>query len=506
MQVYSFFQDSALPIRIVVELHTRFQIPSFQILGLPAPEIQEARERIMAAFISCDYDFPKKKVIVNLAPSAIRKSGTGHDLAIALRILESSIDLDWPEHLYAWGELALNGEIKPCGKMANLIEMLLSVQSEPCTLLLSHADAILFQRYLKWRTENDLPVPQQLAVLAVVSLKEIPDLLSGKVLNAFLSHTTSAQKASSLELLSLSDSLARTLEIALTGRHHLLLLGPKGVGKSQALEWFKALVPDSTAAQTWTRILYEESRNQEPSFETPVRQVHSQVKPSHLLGSFSQKGFRAGELSLAHGGLFVADEFMEWPRDSKECLREPLQSKQVTITRVHGQTTLPCDIQLVGTGNLCPCGGITAPLRAWVQVAPRRFPCRCKISDFETYFKKLSGPIADRIDLIHLHATLPNLEAKRVDVGEWKRKIGENRNFAIKTFGQLPSLLEVDWLEKNLPKNKKFDSLLERLPSLRSRHKAMRVARTLQAIDRSEHLKEEHLFEAIAMRFTDNLE
>ena len=130
MQVYSFFQDSVHPSRITVEVHTRFQIPSFQILGLPAPEIQEARERIMAAFVACEFDFPKKKVIVNLAPSSIRKSGTGHDLAIALRILESTLDLEWPEHLFAWGELGLDGEIKACGKMANLTELLLQHSKE----------------------------------------------------------------------------------------------------------------------------------------------------------------------------------------------------------------------------------------------------------------------------------------------------------------------------------------------------------------------------------------
>ena len=278
------------------------------------------------------------------------------------------------------------------------------------------------------------------------------------------------------------------------------------MGKSQALEWFKELIPQSSAEQTWTRLLLEESRNQEPTFATPVRQVHAQIKPPHLLGSFSAKGFRAGELSMAHGGLLIADEFMEWPRDAKECLREPLQNKKVIVTRVQGQHQLPCDIQLVGTGNLCPCGGVPPTFRSLITLEPKQFPCRCKMIDFHDYFKKLSGPIADRIDLVHLHIALPKYESRVIDAEAWRARIEANQTFAKKTFGKLPSELEVDWLEKNLPDHKSFNSMLNRLPSLRARHKVLRVARTLQSMDRNPALKEEHVFEAISMRIMDNLE
>lgn len=504
MQVFSFFQESVQPIRISIEIHTRFQIPSFHVLGLPAPEIQEARERIMAAFTACGFEFPKKKVIVNLAPSAIRKSGTGHDLAIAIRVLESTIEAEWPEKLFAWGELGLDGEIKSCGRMANLIDLLLQPENSDSTLLLSPPDADAFDRYIDWRKAQALSIPKKIKLSVVSSLKEIPDSLETSP-----SRVSRIQVASPIRLsprlLPLAPSLERTLEISISGRHHLLLLGPKGVGKSQCLDWFKELTPPSSADQTWTRILFEETRNQTPSFDIPIRQVHAQVKPPHLLGSYSTKGFRAGELSMAHGGLFIADEFMEWPRDAKECLREPLQSKQVILTRVLGQCTLPCDIQLIGTGNLCPCGGVPPSVRPHLRLDPNQFRCRCKPLDYQNYLQKLSGPIADRIDLIHLHTAMPQFEAA-TDGTLLKNKILKNQQFSKERFKVLPSQLTVETLEKNIPPQMAFETLLKRLPSLRARHKALRVAHTLQAMEQSDHLKEEHVFESISMRIMDNLE
>jgi|GEM_PF-643422 len=512
MQVHSFFQESVQASRITVEIHSRFQIPSFQILGLPAPEIQEARERIMAAFTSCGFEFPKKKVVINLAPSSVRKSGTGHDLAIAIRVLESALDLQWPERIYAWGELGLNGEIKPCGKMASLMDLLLKERTRSGMVLLSPVDARTFESYRQWRIRNALPVPQAFLVVSVPSLEDVPEVIrSGTSKNKISEVPASHAHAHPLtwpSLLPLSTPLSRVVEISITGRHHLLLLGPKGVGKSEALEWFKAILPESPPEQTWARLLFEESRQARASFETPVRQVHSQVKPAHLLGSFSKRGFQAGELALAHGGLFIADEFMEWPRDAKECLREPLQSKRVILTRVSGQSILPCDVQLVGTGNLCPCGGVPAPLRGIVGVSTKHFPCRCRAIEFQNYFQKLSGPIADRIDLIHLYAPSGEsgieFDMTPVNPDEWRKRIAENRAFANETFGKLPSDLSVHWLERNLPRKKSIETMLKRVPNLRSRHKVLRVARTLQSMERTSTQTEEQIFESVSRRFTNS--
>jgi magnesium chelatase family protein len=420
MQVISVIHCQYLPQKIFIELNSRFQIPSFQILGLPAPEIQEARERIMAAFTASGFEFPKKKVVVNLAPSSIRKTGTGHDLAIAVKILEQVLDLKWPEEILAWGELGLNGKIKACGQVASLIEVLLP-EKERCKaalLVISSQDARLLRQYLHWRKSNQLPIPENIEILCVDRLGDLPEVIENRksVPGICLAAEDAEQPLlssfeSTRSLLPLGPSLKRVIDIAMTGRHHTLLLGPKGTGKSQALEWFKALTPPSLPDQTWVRLLQSEQ-----GFETPVRRVHAQVRPAHLLGSWSSKGFRSGELGLSHGGLFIADEFLEWPRDSKECLREPLESKTIFLTRTLGSLEQPCDFQFVGTGNLCKCGGMPSQflhliLPDLLKKIKESLPsCRCKPIEVQEYFNKLSGPVADRIDLVIIHTTPPQFE------------------------------------------------------------------------------------------------
>ena len=508
MQIFSFFQNALNPIKITVEIHTRFQIPSFQILGLPAPEIQEARERIIAAFNSSDLEFPKKKVIINLAPSSFKKSGTGHDLAIAIQILCSSLDLEFEGDLYAWGELGLNGEVKACGKIALLIELLLEEDPGVRSLILSSDDLRQFEKLIHWRKSKRLPNPKKIKIFEVSQFKDFQDQMKsgGTQIESLNEAAMKTQPYLGPALLSLSPTLERVLKIALIGGHHTLLLGPKGVGKSQALQWFEELAPESHPLQTWKRILHEESRDLEIDFRTPIRRVHSQIKPPHLTGSWGPKGFRAGELTLAHGGLLIADEFMEWPRDAKECLREPLQSKKLILTRVHGQVQFDCDLQMIGTGNLCPCGGLPPQFFALLEVIPsKKAKCRCRPHEVTDYFQKLSGPIADRIDLICIYSSAAEVSNQIPEKNKIKEEISRARELALKSFGNYPGTLSVHQLESCVSKNPEIAFLLKSQTSLRSRHKILRIAHSIQALDASTSLKKEHVFEAMSYKSADQL-
>ena len=502
MRVFSLLAEGSSSNKIEVEYHSRFQIPSFQILGLPAPEIQEARERIIAAFQAASLKFPKKKIVVNLAPSSIKKSGTAHDLGIALKILSETCEREWPADLLCWGELSLDGFVKPGGRMATLIEVLLKKFSWPYPhLLLSSPDTRALKILLEWRIEKSLPIPEKITVQIIDTLADLLQPLRPErlILNLEVKHPTKNVEHLA-PLLGLAPRIERLLQLSMIGRHHVLLLGPKGIGKSESIRWLEALLPESKAGQTWERILISESRGQDLDFMAPVRRVHAQVRPTHLLGSFKDRGYLPGELALAHGGLFVADEFMEWPRDSKECLREPLQTRKIFLTRVKGQIECQADFQMVATGNLCPCGGLPSNFRGNIPI--KKFACRCRPIEIEHYLSKLSGPIEDRIDLFYLMTEASHPKREVSQIIKLRQEVNCAREFAENHFGALPSDLSVEWLENNLPQSKSIDNLLGDITSLRSRHKILRVARSIQALKQSETLREEFIFEAKLYRFS----
>lgn len=516
MQVHSYFVSEIRAEPITIEFSARFQIPGFQILGLPAPEIQEARERIMSAFQASSLEFPQKRVLVNLAPASVRKSGTGHDLAIALKILSENLSRDWPERIFARGELGLDGAIRPGGKMAHLIDLLLSLAEAPTdpgpVVVLGPEDHHEFLRLLSWRRKQGLRTPRLQGLARVVHLADLPDQLEQIFhplslnpepdLGDGATDSRAAHEGPPLSLLPLTAAQERIVKIASIGRHHCLILGPKGVGKSVSLDWFKALAAPLDPLSAWERALFSETRSEPPCFEAPIRQVHSQVRPAHLLGSF-RDGFRAGELSLAHGGMLFADEFPEWPRDAKECLREPLQREQVRITRVRGTFEAKCDLQLIASGNLCPCGGIPALFRS--LTSNRKASCRCPDSEVRKYLARLSGPILDRIDMIALFSSSepPSAPRSTPTASTLQDEVSEAREWWRRRHSKPPSKLSPRELEKLIDPSPPLRLLLSEIQSLRSRHKLMRVACSISALEKSEEVKEAHLLEAKTYRFLD---
>jgi magnesium chelatase family protein len=530
MKVYSLLQHDPMPRSVEVELHSRFQIPSFQILGLPGPEIQEARERIIAAFAASGFEFPKKRVIANLTPSAERKTGTGHDLSIAIKILSTILDLAWPDQIYAWGELGLDGSVKPTQHTAQWLEFFCRLHAssdQPIIFVCSSADAWAYHSLIQWRKQHHLAVPEAVQIHILDHLGQLGLGLSFENTNQFHLKFLNRFESPALptahsNLLPLHPQLEQVLSLALIGEHHLLLLGPKGVGKSQTLEWLAALAPPPNPLQTWNRILNHATVDSEFAnriqLETtdfyhslnqrPIRRIHANLRPTHLLGSWSKSGFQAGELARAHGGYLIADEFPEWPRDAKECLREPLEQREFRLTRKQGTIQMQCDLQFIGTGNLCRCGGIPAVVMAKLgasmgdhkkkNASHHRSQCKCSPLDARDYLAKISGPLMDRIDLIAIHALQP-AQKTTTDPDRLKYKIFDARLFCIDTWGCYPGKLPVPYLEKKL-ENSAFRLLLQGTPSLRSKHKVMRIAHSIQALEGSSELTEAHVFQALTYR------
>ncbi len=508
MQIHSLFVSDTQPELITIEYSSRFQVPGFQILGLPAPEIQEARERIASSFQAAGYEFPKKKVLVNLSPASVRKSGTGHDLAIALKILSETLDLSWPEKVLARGELGLDGSIRSVGKIAHLIELLLTrfERGSLPALILAPADHIEFLRLCQWRAEKNLPVPEPATLYRISNLSELSSVLATRPSSTNLEEALAPlalHERSAAVLLPLPRFQERIVKLGSIGRHHVLVLGPKGVGKSTSFDWFRALAPHPGPDQAWERALFLESRNERPAFDAPVRRVHAQVKPPHLLGSYGMHGFRAGELSLAHGGILFADEFMEWPRDSKECLREPLQTETLILTRVKGTLEAKCDIQLIASGNLCPCGGFPPQLKAFGYTSSLR--CRCSTPEIQSYLQRLSGPILDRIDLVALFTDTPVPQEEHTrTASDLRGEIEAARTLVLGRYGCFPAKIPPQNLEKLIPRTGPTSKLLSEIGSLRSRHKTIRVALSIQALEGASELREEHVLESRSYRFLDS--
>jgi magnesium chelatase family protein len=466
-----------------IEVAIFFQIPNFHIIGLPGPEISEARERVRAAILSSGFEFPKRKIIVNLSPASVKKQGTGIDLAIALGILAKASKKKISQHkIVAWGELGLDGTIKPAGQISRVLYSAWKHQTE--MLLVSEDEYEEAHEKLQWMIQNvvfNSPPPK------IVGSRWLSSLWNQIERNAFITKLP-VQKSSQTEseqmsahLLPLNPAIERLILASAAGNLHVLLLGPKGSGKTSALEWLSHLLPSPSANLKTEQMLIQ---NKQTFTQSIVRRVSPQIKPAALIGSVSRSGkVIAGECTLAHGGILIADEFPEWPRDSKEALREPLERGLVTINRIDGQFELPARFILAITGNQCPCGG-----------SPNI--CNCTIRAKLQYQKKLSGPILDRLDLISVTKAVKREEP--VCLQELKTIVHKAREKLIETWGNPPGLLDSQVLENIIQSDSTIAGFLGQLTleSLRARHKILRIALTLAAIDGKTTPEEIHFLEA----------
>jgi magnesium chelatase family protein len=337
-------------------------------------------------------------------------------------------------------------------------------------------------------------------------------------------------------LLPLAPALERAIAVAACGGHHLLLLGPRGTGKSHALEWLIALQPPlehqtalenrlvSELAPPRGRLTENRGAGSGLSDERsrPVRRVGIQAKAPALIGSATARGILPGEFSRAHGGVLIADEFPEWARDAREALREPLERGRVTLTRVQGAEELPAGFVFAANGNLCPCGGWprdsapTAITQKDATLRPR--VCRCSEPARQSYLERISGPILDRIDLVvRVNAELPmarSQKGKRAEtkerptvpeesaLTELRDRVLQARERLLRTWGELPGRLNGSRAEELLERHPHWRPLLETPPlaSLRSRHKRLRVALSLAAWDGKTLPEKAHFLEAALLR------
>lgn len=515
----------ALPLLQWIEVASSLQIPSFHIVGLPSQEVSESRERIRAAIENSGFEFPRRRIVLNLSPANIPKRGTGLDLAMALSILTGSDEVANPAEakdpvrVIASGELGLDGSVKATGQVMRALYACWASGAPALVLAMREKqDALDKFAVLKESLLFEAPAPD---LFFVSTLQEAWDVVQGISRGELSADTHNARDSGpgfedanappeeALRLMPLSASLERTLGAAAAGRHHILLLGPRGTGKTYALEWLIALQPEATPGVRIHQTLLAELNSPDAglSRRIPIRRIGMQVRPAALTGCVRSTGIRPGEFALAHGGLLIADELPEWPRDARESLREPLERKVSTLTRAAaGSIELPADFVFAANGNFCPCGGWPPEIPVPHGLASRSrqdLRCRCQDRMRQSYLAKLSGPVLDRVDVLVRVSTPPLAEtATGHEVNRLRDKVARAKQIALSRWGKVAGDLSSQELEDLMKAHSDWARNLSQVGygSLRSRHKILRLALTLSCWDELDEPGLAHFVEASCYR------
>ncbi|HSK49281.1 MAG TPA: YifB family Mg chelatase-like AAA ATPase [Solirubrobacterales bacterium] len=370
---------SARPVRVEVDVHRG--LPGFAIVGLPDAAVREARERVRAALVNCGFEFPLRRIVVNLAPASLRKVGPGMDLAIAAALLSASGQLEWEDmgRVALAGELALDGSVRAVNGALAIAE---AAREDGAGTVVVPAE-----------NGPEAALAEGIEVVALDAIGVLPALAAGG-----LSRTRPEPLALRVEAASGAPDLADlrgqphlryALEVAAAGGHSLLMIGPPGAGKSLAASRLPSILPPLAPPEALevARIASACGRLAALPGGRPFRAPHHTISSAGLIGGGSPP--RPGEATLAHRGVLFLDELCEFRRDALEALRAPLEAGEVAIARAAGGRRLPCRFMLVAASNPCPCGrGESDP------------ECDCAPLAIQRYQGRLSGALADRIDIL----------------------------------------------------------------------------------------------------------
>lgn len=486
---------------IHVEVEIRNGLPYFTMVGYLSKESMEAKERVASALRSIGHPLPSMKITVNLSPANIRKNGTAFDFPIAVAFLGclNLIDASKLDDICIMGELGLNGKIRGVG---NCLPIVLEARKQG-----------IHKFFAAREDENSLRGIEDIEVVFMDSLQDVLDYFHGTYKEKSKIHTRKFLKEESEE--DFSDiigqkHLKRAIEIAVTGRHHLLIVGSPGSGKTMAAKRIPTILPPlSNEEKMEVQAIYDATgipRYLEDDTR-PFRQPHPLIPKGAFLGGGRIP--KAGEITLAHHGILFLDEFMEFKTECIEALRQPLEDGTIELTRNGVFYQFPADFQLIATSNPCLCG-----------YALEDGACRCTYYEKKRYLKKLSGPILDRFDMVlcltNKDLLKQNPKANSKEIRETSSQIKERiketiqreKNLLKNSKCSATSHLSHIQLKKIIHLSKECKEILDIAYqsgkiTRRGMDKILKVALTIMLMENETEIKPIHLMEAMTFRNTD---